>query len=779
MSSSFLALLILACNGDSDVVGPSQLDPGQTLPADEYDSDEDGFLAADDCDDYNADINPDAVEVCDGVDNNCDGDIDEDTAADAFTWHLDADQDGFGHETETVESCSKPDGYVGAGGNKDCDDDDVDVNPFASEQCDSIDNDCDNEIDEGSDDDEDGYDDVCDGDCDDAMAEVNPAADEVCDEVDNDCDGTVDGASAEGAVSVWLDDDGDTFGDPAEELVTCDVEGALGYVENDGDCDDSNAAVNPDATEVCDGTVDDNCDGTIDEGLGGTYYTDGDSDGYGDDGSEFQSCSDPGTGYVTQGGDCDDSADDVNPDEAEVCNDWVDNDCDDTDNGCTPAGSVASDALDVMIQATSVDEALGFAVAGGDANDDGTPDLMCGAYGADIGGTDDGTAYLFYSPGDDSTTADGKAFSPDLGDDAFAGRSASLGDLDDDGKADLAVGAWGVDSVSIFTGKLLAGRTGGDIVITDATDATGNFGIALAADGDLNGDGVADLAIGATTHSNTAGGGSGNDGAVFVFYGPLTAASYDVTDADAVLEGPTGGGQVGGWVAYVGDVLGAGADNLAIGARYDDGAASDAGAIYLVSGIFSGTVELDTSATAIVEGIADSDQLWHAAGAGDLNGDGTDDLVAGAYVADDAATNGGALYVLDGPLGGTVSASTASATIYGEENGGGLGYDVAGAGDVNGDGELDLIVGAPYKDGSGGDPGQAFLYYGPFAGSLLASDADLLVSPTADNDFLGGAVAGIGDVNGDGYDDVALGDYQESSVNSGGGACYVLYGGGI
>ena len=92
---------------------------------------------------------------------------------------------------------------------------------------------------------------------------------------------------------------------------------------------------------------------------------------------------------------------------------------------------------------------------------------------------------------------------------------------------------------------------------------------------------------------------------------------------------------------------------------------------------------------------------------------------------------------------------------------------------------LDLIVGAPFKDGSGDDPGQAFLYYGPFAGSLLASDADVLVNPTADNDFLGGAVAGIGDVNGDGYDDVALGDYQESSVNSGGGACYVLYGGGI
>ena len=187
------------------------------------DSDGDGATTDTDCDDDNATAFPDATEVCDGVDNNCDGTIDEVTAADASTWHTDNDGDGFGTGSGTIAACVQPEGYT-----------------------DNID------------------------DCDDTAALINPDATEYCDGIDNNCDGEIDN-DASGVLTYYLDVDGDGYGDPTTAVNSCDS--LRGYVTDDTDCDDTDPNIWPDAPGACDGT-DGNCDGIIDNDNDGDGYSD-------------------------------------------------------------------------------------------------------------------------------------------------------------------------------------------------------------------------------------------------------------------------------------------------------------------------------------------------------------------------------------------------------------------------------------------------------------------------------------------------------------------------
>ncbi len=181
---------------------------------DEIDGDSDGWgLCQGDCDDSDPDVHPGATEECNGVDDNCNGFIDE------------------GFDTDN-------DGWTTCGG--DCNDDDPTIHPEANEYCNGIDDDCDGQTDEGFDTDGDGWT-TCGGDCDDTNPDVNPGAEEICDCVDNDCDGQVD----EG-----FDVDGDGW-------TTC------GDCQDQFDCDDNDDSVYPGAPELCDGK-DNDCDGEID-----------------------------------------------------------------------------------------------------------------------------------------------------------------------------------------------------------------------------------------------------------------------------------------------------------------------------------------------------------------------------------------------------------------------------------------------------------------------------------------------------------------------------------
>jgi hypothetical protein len=310
------------------------------------DLDGDGYDSCSDCDDADPLVNPGAVEVCDGLDNDCNSLVDEGLTA---VYHPDADGDGFGDSASPSEECGQPAGYVSDG--SDCDDANAAANPGATEVCDGFDNDCDGATDEGvtvfyfPDSDGDGFGDSdysteeCeqpDGyvedhtDCDDGDATISPDGTETCDGQDNDCDGDEDDLDADvefGESDVWFaDSDGDGFGDAASSSSSCAQ--PEGTSSDSTDCDDSEASVYPEAEELCD-DLDNDCDMEIDEDAS-TYYADSDGDGYGDPDAPAALC-EAEDGYVADSSDCDDSDASSYPGAEEVEDDSIDQDCDGED----------------------------------------------------------------------------------------------------------------------------------------------------------------------------------------------------------------------------------------------------------------------------------------------------------------------------------------------------------------------------------------------------------------------------------------------------------------
>lgn len=312
------------------------------------DLDGDGYLASEECDDGNNLINPGQVEICDGLDNDCDGEIDEGVTT---TFYIDDDEDGFGNPDIATQSCSQPPGYVTFG--TDCNDDNPDIFPSATEVCNEIDDNCDGFVDENLviglyfDSDGDGHGDpmtpatdclnvegfvVYDDDCDDSNSEVHPYHEELCDGIDNNCNGVIDDG---GNLFFYADNDGDGFGDPNTFIQTCET--PQGYVENNGDCNDLESLVNPNGVEYCN-NMDDNCDTVVDNNAvdAPTWYYDIDGDGFGSSFITVNECTAPVNHYATPD-DCDDTRASVNPNGIEICNN-LDDDCSGTiDDNATNA----------------------------------------------------------------------------------------------------------------------------------------------------------------------------------------------------------------------------------------------------------------------------------------------------------------------------------------------------------------------------------------------------------------------------------------------------------
>lgn len=275
-----------------------------------YDQDQDGYgadgsvlqactaplgyaAAGGDCNDQDATLYPSALEACDGIDNDCDTLVDEEV----FTWYLDRDQDGHGTtdlsaEGASVVACAQPTGYAAT--SDDCNDLNSEIYAGASEVCDALDNNCDGAVDEGiqslwyPDTDSDGFGAVGStpieacakpsgyaasaDDCNDSQVLINPAAKEFCNSVDDNCDGEVDEVGAFGAPTWYRDEDGDGFGTPNQSVASCTQ--PFGFVANQQDCNDVDAAINPAQSEKCDG-IDNDCSGSPDP----SEVTDSDADG--------------------------------------------------------------------------------------------------------------------------------------------------------------------------------------------------------------------------------------------------------------------------------------------------------------------------------------------------------------------------------------------------------------------------------------------------------------------------------------------------------------------
>ena len=645
------------------------------------------------------------ADRCNGVDDDCDGLVDED-AVSTPDWYADLDGDGYGAGPSLGASCEPIEGAV------------------------------DNDLD-----------------CDDEDADRSPEAEETCNGIDDDCDGLVDDAdgSAEADVLAYVDGDGDGYG-AGPAMSFCSL--PEGFSEKGGDCDDQDAGVSPGEEEVCDDEgTDEDCDGLVnndDPELDATveWYPDSDGDGFGEDAGLVETCTPP-SDYVAEGGDCDDSDRFVNPDQPETCNNGIDDDCDGGNNGCRPVdGEVAFARAPQQI--TGSYSYLGQFMSSGELTGTGSPDLVVGDHGA-------GRIYIFaeLSDGTDRTTSG--ATSRILGDDYLGYYLDSGVDLSGDGTDDVLT--WSEEGPLVFEGPLLGTFAASAASAGVKTESTwlNSFGDPLTAL-DLSGDGQADLVMAEPDNE-----------VVYVFEGPLDGGTLAVDEAWLTLEGTTTSTYPGARVLSAGDVDGDGLDDLVVADYWGANAGATTGEVWLLTGssAAAGRASLDDVDLHLPGSASGAYHGYSAAGGVDLDGDGYDDLAVGAP--NDSSVGDGLVTVYSGTADlDSLGTPTALLAHSGSTNF--FAYDLALSEDLDDDGHGEIIVGHLGYSESASNAGAAYVFYGPHAGTLDQDDAGGIVQGESSSDYLGTGLY-AGDLDGDGVSDLALSGYnvEQVSIWTGGG----------
>ncbi len=632
------------------------------------------------------------------------------------------------------------DGYYSCGPEEtavDCNDQDPQAYPGATERCNGVDDDCDGIVPSQEYDlDNDGQA-PCEGDCTDSDPLTYAGANELCDGFDNDCDGAV--------PSTEQDNDGDGYRG-------CGTSSAA------ADCDDMVWSVHPGAPEVCNGR-DDDCDGQT-----GLDEADVDGDGW-------MSCS----------GDCDDSDCHTYPGAQERL-DLVDNDCDGV-----VEGMVTTEAAFAVIKGMRVEAHLGFSLgAGGDLNGDGIGDLVIGAPWDDVpetAGTYEGSVVLVFGRAADwcdDAEAPG-AFVVLEGDEAGAraGSAVSIaGDINGDGLADVLVGAPNhATGVATDAGAayLIPGReTWMDALIADAaltvvegSSAGMYLGTAFSGPGDIDGDGAVDVAIGAPWWERRP-----------VATGMVVLLSerpfgWPNRTSVATLPRFVGTGNVGVGVSLAfGHATRDERSGLLIGGSGETGV--EAGVVYWLPGqdtARQGQQALEDLGAARYDGTAVSARVgWSVASGVDVDGDGLEDALIGVGANSGDASE--AAYLLFGtdplPLTGTLDA--VADVRFSRTESDRCPCAVVGLPDWNGDGLGDLAIGVALASGDEISAGRVYLFLGragrdAWPATLSLEEADAVLEGATAGEQAGYALA-AGDFNGDGFSDLAVGsptaDVQQS-----------------
>lgn len=408
----------------------------------------------------------------------------------------------------------------------------------------------------------------------------------------------------------------------------------------------------------------------------------------------------------------------------------------------------------------------GYSVASaGDVNGDGYSDVIVGAYLYDNGQTDEGRIYIYHGSSTGLNPTANTVSESNSANAQFGYSVSTAGDVNGDGFSDVIVGGpnWtGSGRVYVFHGSLAGINTVWNYGLN--ADGSGEyFGCSVSTAGDVNGDGYSDVIVGAENYSN----GQSQEGRAYIFNGSSTGLN---TSYSWVAEANQTDARYGHSVSTAGDVNGDGYSDVVVGAWTYDNGQNDEGAAWIYYGSVSGI----SGSTLLEINLASANFGSSVASAGDVNGDGYSDVIIGASSYSNPEFLEGAAFEYNGSASGINT--TPSWQIQSNQTLTNLGISVAGAGDVNGDGYSDVIVGAFNFENGQTDEGKIQVHQGSQTG-LSTTPSWTIESNTASAN-LGVSVASAGDVNGDGYSDVLAGAYRLSNGNTAEGKAFVYYGGG-